>query len=136
MQLIRSRLRHGYDLRAGAFPIFRGVRARKDIEFANGVDAQQIPADAARRDRKLAGAGVFNSIQQEQVFQRPSSRNRECIALTRHRSRTLVCVIDRAWVQCDEIVEATAIQRQFLDLTFTHHTGHVRRCHIDDRRVR
>ena len=45
------------------------------IEFAHGVDAQQFAAHAARGDAELAGAGVFDAIQQEQVsaVRRPST---------------------------------------------------------------
>src|SRR5262249_20165638 len=98
VELIRSGLGYSGYLRAGPLSIFSRVRARQDVEFTDSVDSQQVSADATRSVRKLAGARIFNAIQQEDVLERSPPCNRECIALTRYGSGTLVCIVDRSWV--------------------------------------
>src|SRR5206468_2796827 len=49
MELIRSGLRDGGDLSAGAFSVFGRVGTRQNVELAHRVDSQQVAADAARR---------------------------------------------------------------------------------------
>ncbi len=65
------------DLRAGPLAVFGGVGVGEDIELADGVDAQQFAADAAWRDRQLAGSGVFDAVQEKQILEvrRPSTEN-------------------------------------------------------------
>ena len=94
VELIRSGLRDCDHLRARALSVFCRIGSGEDVELADGVDSQQISADAAGCIGELAGAGVFNSIQQKNVFQRPASRNRERVALTGDGAGTLVGVID------------------------------------------
>src|SRR5262249_2579697 len=86
----------------------------------------------ARRVRELARARVLDAIQKENIFQRPSTRDREGIPLTCDSTGTLVRVIDGAGVQCDEVVEAASIERELFDLTLTDQTGHGRCSCIDE----
>ena len=67
MQLIGSGLRDHTDLSAGSLAVFGRIGIADHIEFTNGVNAQQLPADASRSDTDVAAARVFNSIQQEKV---------------------------------------------------------------------
>ena len=48
-------------------PYSARIGVGEDVEFAHRVDAQQIAADAAGRDRELARPGVFDAVQQHQV---------------------------------------------------------------------
>src|SRR6059036_1031217 len=56
VELVCSRLRDDGHLRACTLSVLGGVCSCQYIEFANGVDSQQIPAHAAGSDRKLARA--------------------------------------------------------------------------------
>ena len=128
MQLIAPRLGHDADLRAGALPVFGGVGVSKSVELAHGVDAEQLPADPTRRNRKLAGAGKFHAVQQEHVFRRPPPRHRKRVAVARTGLRALHgAVIDRTRVQRQQVVEAAPVQRQIFHLALPHQPG-FRRC--------
>ena len=133
VELVCSRLRDDDHLRACTLSILGGVCTGQYIEFANGVDSQQIPAHAAGGDRKLARAGILDSIHQKQIFQRTPARDGKCIALARNGTGTLVGVIDRSGIQRDQIVKASAVERQVFHFTFSNESCH--RCgrRIDER---
>src|SRR5437899_10382708 len=67
MQLIGPGLRDHADLSAGSLAVFGRIGIADHIEFTDGVNAQQLPADASRSDTDVAAARVFNFIQQEKV---------------------------------------------------------------------
>src|ERR1019366_321979 len=81
VERVGSGARDDADLRSGALSIFGGVGIGEDVELADGVDAQQFAARAAGRDGKLARAGVFDAIQQEQVVSGAPTRYGERVAV-------------------------------------------------------
>ena len=82
MQGISAGLRDYADLRTGAFAVFGGIGVGEDIEFADRVDAQQFSADAAGGDAELAGAGVFDAVEEDDVIGGAASGHRERVAVT------------------------------------------------------
>ena len=66
-------------LRARALAVFRAIRICDDGEFADGVHAEQLAAGAAGRVVDFRCAGVFDAVQQEQIFLRAASRDGEHI---------------------------------------------------------
>src|SRR5262245_28729720 len=90
MELVCSRLRDHIHLRACTLSILGGVCTCQYIEFADGVDSQQISAHAAGSDRKLARSAILDSIHQKQIFKRTPARHRKRIALARNGTGTLV----------------------------------------------
>ena len=77
MQLVGARLRDHADLRAGALAVFGRISIADHIEFPDGVNAQQLSANAARSDTDVAAARVFDTIQEENVVIRPPPSHSE-----------------------------------------------------------
>ncbi len=124
VQLIGPGLRDCADLRAGAFSVLGAVGVGEDVEFADGVDAEQIAADAAGRDGELAGAGVFDAVQQEQILVAAAAFDGKRIAVAGAGSRALHgAVVDCAGIERDEVVEAAAVKGEFFDLFFADDAG-------------
>ena len=135
MQRIRSRLGDHADLSARALAVLGAVRIREHVEFAHGVDPQQIAADAARRDGELAGSGVFDPIQQHHVFHGTPSRHRERISIAGAGGGTLQNVVDDSRIERHQIVEAAAVERQFFYLALIHQSGNGGGRGVDQGRV-
>ncbi len=114
MQRIGPGLRDHADLRAGSLPVFGAVGVGLDVELADGVDAQQVAAHAARSDGELARPGVLNAVEQHQIVHGPPSIHRERISVAGAGVGAFQAVVDDAGVQGHQIVEAAAVERQVL----------------------
>ena len=125
VELVGAGLRDDIDLRPGSLPVLGRVGVTDQVEFPNRVNAQQLPADAARRVGLNARTAVLDSVQQKQVLQRPPPRHGEGVPFSGRRRvrRFQRGIIDRACIQGDEVIETTAIQRQILYLLLIDQPG-------------
>ena len=136
MEQVGAGLRDDIDLRPGPFPILGRVGVADQIEFPHRINAQQLPADAARRIGLNARPRVLDSVQQKHVLERPPASHGERVSFSGgwrvrgfHRS-----IVDRACVQGDQVIETAAIQRQILHLPLIDQPGDRSRGGIDQRR--
>src|SRR5882762_7805554 len=120
MQLIGPGLRDHADLSAGSFAVFGRIGIADHIEFTDGVNAQQLPADASRRDTDVAAARVFNSIQQEKVVVWPPPGHSEIgsFAGAYRRPGLERRIVDGPGIESNQVVETAAVERQVFDFSF------------------
>ena len=55
----------------GPLTVLRRVGVGHHAELPHGIDAQQVPAGTARRNRELARPGILHPVQQEEILARP-----------------------------------------------------------------
>ncbi len=65
MERVRAGRGDDVDLRAGTLAVFGAVGVRDDLEFADGVHAEQLAARAAGRVIDFGCAGVLDAIQEK-----------------------------------------------------------------------
>ncbi len=117
------------DLRAGALAVLGAVGVAHDGEFAHGVHAEQLPADASRRVVDFRGAREFHAIEEVEILLRPAARGGEHVADHRiggaDAPGALRGVVDDAGIEREQLVVAAAVQRQVLHLLLAHQAGNV-----------
>src|SRR5579884_2079341 len=80
VKLVCSGSRDDTDLRAGALAVLGAIGIRNYIELAYGIDAEQLPACAARGVVDFRSPGVFDAIQQKKNFLRAVAGDGEHVA--------------------------------------------------------
>jgi hypothetical protein len=97
-----------------------------------------LPAGAAGSHVDERSAGVLDAVEQEEIVLRASAGDRKHVADRRVGSadpaRPLIGVIDRAWIESDELIIAAAVQRKLLHLPLIDKPGGLLRRDIDGRR--
>ena len=68
MQLVAARACDDEHLGARTFAEFGAVRIALDIEFADGVHAQELAAGSSRRHVVFGGSGEFHAIQEKEIL--------------------------------------------------------------------
>ena len=96
----------------------------------------KFSAHAAGRHGELAGAGVFDAIEQENIVQRPPARNRKGVSHAGDGIGALQAITDGSGIQRDEVVEAASVERQILYFALAHNSGNRGSGGIDHRRFR
>src|SRR5215472_14341285 len=86
VQPIAARARHEQYLGAGMFAEFRAVRIALDVEFANGVDAQQHAAGSPRGHVVLGCACEFHAIEEKKILLRTVAGDGEVVGGGRVRN--------------------------------------------------
>src|ERR1700722_6078544 len=81
VKAVGAGLRNYGNLASRAFPVFSAVRIRQNVKLAYGIDAQQLPADAAGRYIRGGDARVLDTIQEEQIKVFTISGNDKIVAL-------------------------------------------------------
>ena len=131
VRLIRAGLRHDADLAPGLLAVLGAVGVPQDVEFPHRVDAQHLPAGAARRHVVLGRAGELHAVQQKQILLGPVSRHGEHVGGrgigNADPAGLLPREVHHARIEEREQVVAAAVQRQVLDLLFSHQAGDVPR---------
>ena len=123
MHGVASRLGDHVDLRARPLSVFGGIRVGEDVELPHGVDSQQLSAHTARRHRELAGSGVFDAVQQEQVVAGPAPRHGKRVSVAGTGVGALHgAEVDGSGIQGNQVVEAAPVQRQILHFALAHHS--------------
>ena len=121
VQRVRARTRDHAHLPARSFTVFGGVGICEHIEFAYRIDSQEITAGSSRGDGQLAGSGVLDPVEQKQILAGPPARYRKRVPVAGARLRAFHgAVVDRAWVQGNQVVEAAAVERQILYFALAH----------------
>ena len=135
VQSIGAGLRDHADLRACPLAVFGRVGIGHHIEFPDGVNTQQLSADAPRRNADVAAAGVFNPIHQEEVVERPPASHSEIGSFPRAHRRPGFerRIVDGPGIESDQVIEAAAVKRQVLDLPLSHQSRNLRRGGVDQR---
>ena len=133
VQSIGAGLRDNADLRACPLPVFGRVGIGHHIEFPDGVNTQQLSADAPRRNADVAAARVFNAIHQEEVVERPTAGHSEIGPFPRTHCRPGFerRIVDGPGIESDQVVEAATVERQVLDLLLPHQSRNRRRGGVD-----
>src|SRR5271168_4490390 len=115
------------DLRTRAFSVLRAVSILDHGKFADRVNAQQLAAGSSGRVVDFGGAGKFHAVQQKKIFLGAAPGNREHISDDGVRgsdaSGALRSVIDDAWIQREQLIVATPIQRQIFYFVFADQAG-------------
>ena len=115
------------DLCAGSLAIFGSIGIGHHVEFADGVDAEELPTGAAGGVVNDRGSGVFDAVQQEEIFLGAAARDGEHIADGgvggADASGAAVGVIDDARVEGEEFVVAAAVEGEILDLVLAYEAG-------------
>ncbi len=124
MKLVRPGLRDDADLRPGALSVFGGIGVREHVKFADGIHAQQIAARSAGSNCKLARSHILDAVQEKQIFAGAAPGHGKSVPVARAGVGAFHgVVIDRAGIEGDQIVEAAAVERQFLDLALVDDSG-------------
>src|SRR5215813_10312386 len=133
MELIRARSRDDIHLSAGTLTVFGAIGVFDHLEFADSVHTQQLSTRTARSGIDVRRSGVLESVKKIKVVLRPTPRDGKHV--TNRRSRrtdaagSFACDIDDPGIQRQQVVEAAAVQRQFLYFSFADQARDVRgRC--------
>ena len=78
MPLIASRLGHKDHLRAWLFAKLGAIGIAQDIEFAHGLDPQQILAGTTGLHVVVSGTGELRAVEQKQILLGGCPRLRNC----------------------------------------------------------
>ena len=104
------------DLAAGALAEFGAVVVALHVEFADGVDAEQLPAGPAGLHVVFGGAGVFDSIEQKKILLRAIAGDGEIVGGRgigdAGAAGLLRCEIDDAGIESEQEVVAAAVERK------------------------
>src|SRR5262249_9366782 len=115
---------------------FRGVGIRHHVEFTDRIDAEEIAADAAGCDGKLARAGVLYPVEQKQVFTSAPPGDRKGVAVAGAGVGAFHgAVIDCAGVEGNQSVVTAAVQGQILDFPLSDDTRRRGGGRVDDRNL-
>ena len=123
-------LRDDADLAPRLLAVLGAVGVPQDVEFPHRVDAQQLPAGAARRHVVFGRARELHAIQQKQVLLGPVSRHGEHVGRrgigNADPAGLLPGEVHHAGIEEREQVVAAAVQGKILDLLLAHQAGDVR----------
>ena len=129
MKLVRAVRGDDIDLRAGTFAVFGSVGVFHHGEFAHGVNAEKLAAEAAGRVVDFRCAGEFDAIEQEEIFLRAAAGDGKHVANDGVRradsAGSLRRVVHDAGIEREQLVVAAAIERQIFDLAFADEAGDV-----------
>ena len=129
MKLIRPVRGDDVDLRAGPLAVFGAVRIFHDGEFAHGINSEQLPTETSRRVVHFRSAGEFDAVEQKQIFLRPAARDGKHVADDGVRradaAGALRRVIHDARIQRQQLIVASAVERQIFDLPLADQSGNV-----------
>ena len=124
------------DLRAGTLAVFGAVGVFDDGKFADGVDAEQLTAEAAGRVVDFGGAGEFDAVEEKEILLRAAAGDREHVADDGVRcadaTGALRGVVDDAGIEREELIVAAAVERQVFDLALADQAGDIFGGDLDD----
>ena len=127
VQRIRASGGHDADLGTGTLSVFGAIGIGNHVEFANGVDTQKLAAGSTGRVIDDGSSGVFDSIQQEKIFLRPSTGHGKHIAdrgvRAAHASRAAIGIIDDARVEGEKFILAAAVKGEIFHLLLADEAG-------------
>ena len=119
VEIIGAGLRGDDDLPAGVLAEFGAVVVALDVEFANGIDAEELAAGSAGSHVVFGGAGEFDAVEEEEILLRAVAVDGE-VAGGRGVGNAgtagfLRCEIDDAGIEGEEEVVAAAVEREIFD---------------------
>ena len=125
------------DLRAIALAEAGTVSVGDDVELAYRVDAEQLAAGSAGRDVNKRSAGIFDSIEKEEIVLWATATDGKHVADRgvggSDAARALGGVVDGGGIEGEELIVAAAVEREFLYLTLVDQAGGLLRTGVHDR---
>ena len=139
MELVGSRAGDDDDLRAGALAVLGSVGVAQDVEFLDGLDAEQLLAGAAGLHVVLRGSGELDAIEQEEILLRAVAGDGEIVAGggvgDADAAGLLRSEIDDAGIEGEQEIVAAAVQGQVAYLLLADEAGDVLGRGVHDRNI-
>src|SRR2546421_4675385 len=140
VKLIGATGRDDADLRSRALSGLGTISVLHDRKFPNGVHAQQLSARPSRRVVDLGRSREFDIIEEKEVFLRAATRNSKHVTKSRvggaHAAGALRGVVDDTGIQREQLIVASAVERQVFHLAFSDQAGNVFRGYGNDSGIR
>src|SRR5215831_16652948 len=139
VKFIGSGLSHDGDLSTGALAVLGTIGIAQYIEFPHCVHSQQLLTAPTRLHVVFGRAGKFHSIEQEDVLLRAIAGYGKVVACRGIRdtnaARLLPGEVHNSGIEHKQQIVAAPVERQILDLSFTHQAGNVLRREIHNRSI-
>ena len=136
VELVAARAGGDNDLASRALAELGAVRVALDVEFADGVNAEEHAAAAARLHVVFGGAGVFDAVQQENILLGTIARDGEIVGGGGVRDAGAAGLlgreIDDAGIEREEEIVAAAVEGKIVDLLFGDESGDIACGGVDD----
>ena len=129
VEIVGAGLRGDDDLPAGMLAEFGAVVVALDVEFADGIDAEQLAAGPAGRHVVFGGAGEFDAVEEKDILLRAVAVDGEIAGRggvgDSGAAGFLRSEINNAGIQGQQQVVAAAVQRQIFDGLLADEAGDV-----------
>src|SRR2546429_4010016 len=140
VELIGATGRDDADLRSRALSELGTISVLHDCKFPNGVHAQQLSARPSRRVVDLGRPREFDIIEEKEVFLRAATGNGKHVTKNRvggsDAGGALRGVVDDTRIQREQLIVASAVERQVFHLAFSDQAGNVFRGYGNDSGIR